>query len=93
MSRNGIFEHLFVLELATIIGASLIEGLKLSTITSIVRFNDVKAALKLQFRDVDRFIHPNTLKIPISDMLIRHAGQNYLEDFGIMIDIIEKAEC
>jgi N-acetylneuraminate synthase len=25
----------------------------------VVRFNDVKAAMKLQFRDVDRFIHPD----------------------------------
>ena len=60
MSRHHIFEHLFVLELANNHWGQLSRGLKIiKDFASIVRYNDVKAALKLQFRDVDRFIHPD----------------------------------
>lgn len=59
MSKHTIFEHLFVLELANNHWGKLDRGLKIiNDYASIVRYNDVKAALKLQFRDVDRFIHP-----------------------------------
>ena len=35
-------------------------GLKIiNDFANVVRFNSVKAALKLQFRDVDNFIHPD----------------------------------
>src|ERR1700759_5427662 len=57
MNRD-IFEDLFVLELANNHLGKLDRGLKIITDYSrIVRFNNVKAAIKLQFRDVDRFIH------------------------------------
>ena len=53
-----IFEHLFILELANNHWGKLDRGLKIITdFSQIVRFNNVKAAIKLQFRDVDRFIH------------------------------------
>lgn len=53
-----IFEDLFVLEMANNHWGDLKRGLKIVTDYSrIVRFNNVKAAIKLQFRDVDAFIH------------------------------------
>lgn len=53
-----IFEDLFVLELANNHLGKLERGLKIITDYSrIVRFNNVRAAIKLQFRDVDNFIH------------------------------------
>jgi sialic acid synthase SpsE len=53
-----IFEDLFVLELANNHLGSLERGLKIiDQFSKIVRFNNVRAAIKLQFRDVDRFIH------------------------------------
>lgn len=53
-----LFDGLFVLELANNHWGRLERGLKITTdFARIVRFNNVKAAIKLQFRDVDRFIH------------------------------------
>jgi N-acetylneuraminate synthase len=57
-SSNALFDGLFVLELANNHWGSIDRGLKIITDYSrIVRFNNVKAAIKLQFRDVDNFIH------------------------------------
>ncbi|MFH0933804.1 MAG: N-acetylneuraminic acid synthase, partial [Pseudomonadota bacterium] len=53
-----IFEDLFVLEMANNHWGDLKRALKIVTDYSrIVRFNNVKAAIKVQFRDVDAFIH------------------------------------
>lgn len=59
MSVNrDIFDELFVLELANTHWGSLERGLKIITdFSRIVRFNSVRASIKLQFRDVDNFIH------------------------------------
>ena len=55
-----LFENLFVLELANNHWGSLDRGLKIvRDYGAVVRHNGVKAAIKLQFRDVDRFIHPD----------------------------------
>ncbi|HRF11442.1 MAG TPA: N-acetylneuraminate synthase family protein, partial [Candidatus Accumulibacter phosphatis] len=55
---SEIFEHLFVLELANNHQGKLQRGLRIvRDFSRIVRFNNVKAAIKLQFRDVDAFIH------------------------------------
>lgn len=54
----SIFDDLFVLELANNHWGKLDRGLKIiSDFARVVRFNDVHAAIKLQFRDVDSFIH------------------------------------
>lgn len=54
-----LFENFFVLELANNHLGNLERGLKIiRDHGSIVRFNNIKAAIKLQFRDVDEFIHP-----------------------------------
>jgi sialic acid synthase SpsE len=56
--RAPIFEDLFVLELANNHWGKLDRGLKIiADYGQVVRFNGVRAALKLQFRDVDSFIH------------------------------------
>jgi len=55
---KALFENLFVLELANNHWGKLERGLKIvRDHASIVRFNNVKAAIKLQFRDVDEFVH------------------------------------
>ncbi len=57
MNRD-IFEDLFVLELANNHLGKVERGLKIiSTYSQVVRFNNVRAAIKLQLRDVDGFIH------------------------------------
>src|SRR3954465_6623008 len=56
--NNQIFEDLFVLEIANNHWGSVERGLRIiEQFSQVVRFNNVKAALKLQFRDVDNFIH------------------------------------
>jgi sialic acid synthase SpsE len=55
---KDIFEDLFVLEMANNHLGSLERGLKIvAEFSQVVRFNNVRATIKLQFRDVDSFIH------------------------------------
>ncbi|HZM05059.1 MAG TPA: N-acetylneuraminate synthase family protein [Candidatus Saccharimonadales bacterium] len=57
MNRD-IFEDLFVLEMTNNHLGSLERGLKIvEQHARIVRFNNVRAAIKLQFRDIDSFVH------------------------------------
>ena len=57
MNRN-VFEGLFVLELANNHWGKMDRGMKIVTDYSrIVRFNNVRAAIKLQFRDMESFVH------------------------------------
>jgi len=58
MTGNDIFDELFVLELANNHLGDLQRGLKIiSNYAQVVRFNNVRAAIKLQLRDIDSFIH------------------------------------
>ena len=58
-SKNEIFDGLFVLELANNHLGNLERGLsQIEEFSQVVRFNNVKAAIKLQFRDMDTFVHP-----------------------------------
>jgi N-acetylneuraminate synthase len=53
-----IFEDLFVLELANNHWGKLYRGLKIiDDFAAVVKENSVRASIKLQFRDVDEFIH------------------------------------
>ena len=58
MIQRDIFHELFVLELANNHWGSLERGIKIvKDFATVVRYNNVRAAIKLQFRDVDSFIH------------------------------------
>jgi sialic acid synthase SpsE len=58
MTGNDIFDELFVLEIANNHLGDLQRGLKIiSNYAQVVRFNNVRAAIKLQLRDVDTFVH------------------------------------
>jgi sialic acid synthase SpsE len=58
MTSNDIFDELFVLELANNHLGDVQRGLKIiHNYAQVVRFNNVRAAIKLQLRDVDTFIH------------------------------------
>lgn len=57
-NKNKIFENLFVLELANNHWGSLERAKKIvKKFAVVVKSNNVRAAIKLQFRDVDTFIH------------------------------------
>jgi N-acetylneuraminate synthase len=54
----GVFHELFILELANNHLGDVERGLKIiKQHAQVVRFNNVRATIKLQFRDVDNFIH------------------------------------
>jgi N-acetylneuraminate synthase len=58
MINRDFFEELFVLEMANNHWGSVERGLKIiDAFSKIVRFNNVRATIKLQFRDVENFIH------------------------------------
>jgi N-acetylneuraminate synthase len=58
--KHIIFDNLFVLELANNHWGSLQRGFKIiDDYSKVIRFNGVKATIKLQFRQVDTLIHKN----------------------------------
>jgi N-acetylneuraminate synthase len=58
MINRDIFEDLFVLELANNHWGDLARGLRIvKEFSAVVRYSNVRAAIKLQFRDVESFIH------------------------------------
>jgi N-acetylneuraminate synthase len=58
MTDNSLFDELFVLEMANNHWGNLERGLQIvKSFGRIARFNNVKAAIKIQLRDVDTFIH------------------------------------
>jgi sialic acid synthase SpsE len=58
MNKDDIFQNLFVLELANNHWGSIERAKKIvKSFAVVVKSNNVKAAIKLQFRDVDNFIH------------------------------------
>ncbi len=58
MINRDVFEDLFVLELANNHWGDANRGLKIiESFSKVVRYNNVRAAIKLQFRDVDSFVH------------------------------------
>lgn len=57
-AQNSIFNELFVLEMANNHWGRMERGLKIiSSFGQVVRFNNMRATIKLQFRDVESFIH------------------------------------
>jgi len=95
MRPNAIFEDLFVLELANNHWGKVDRGLKIiEEFAQVVRFNNVKAAIKLQFRDVDTFIHKDA--VGRSD--IRYIKKTLdtkmsRDNYKIMIDVIKRMGC
>ena len=95
MDANRLFEDLFVLELANNHLGRLERGLNIITeFSRVVRFNNVKAAIKLQFRDVDNFCHKDFqqrediryIKKTLATKMVR-------EDFATLVKAIRTACC
>src|SRR5258708_22370098 len=58
MIDRDIFEDLFILEMTNNHLGNLERGLEIIRQHSrIVRFNNIRGAIKLQFRDVEKFVH------------------------------------
>jgi sialic acid synthase SpsE len=92
---RALFENLFVLELANNHWGKIDRGLKIiRDHGSAVRFNNVKAAIKLQFRDVDEFIHPE-FKGNTALRYIKKTEDTKLSkaDFARMVEEIRNIGC
>ena len=93
--NKDLFENLFVLELANNHWGRLERGLKIiRDHGSVVRFNNVKAAIKLQFRDVDAFIHPD-FKGTSEQRYIKKTEDTKLtrDEFARMVEEIKQVSC
>lgn len=95
MNTQTIFDDLFVLELANNHWGDVKRGLKIiSDFSKIVRFNNVRSAIKLQFRDVDHFVHQGYRdRTDIRYIKKTLATQMSDQDYAILVDAIRKNGC
>jgi sialic acid synthase SpsE len=90
-----IFENLFVLEAANNHWGDVGRGVKIiRDFGTVARYNNVRAAIKLQFRDVDRFIHKNF----VGHKEIRYVNKTEntkleIDEFKTLVDEIRKVGC
>ena len=90
--HHSIFENLFVLEMANNHWGNVARGLKIiRDYGKVVRFNGVRAAMKLQFRDVDRFIHKDWRnRFDIRYIKKTLDTQMSYEDYKALIDAVRQ---
>lgn len=95
MIHRDFFEELFVLELANNHWGKLERGLKIiADFSKIVRFNNVRATIKLQIRDVDNFIHKDFRdREDIRYIKKTRDTQLSREDLARLVQAIVKAGC
>ena len=95
MINRSIFEDLFVLELANNHWGDVSRGVQIvKEFGTVVRYNNVRAAIKLQFRDIDTFIHKDFLdradiryiKKTLDTRLSR-------EDLATLVEAVRRAGC
>lgn len=94
MNRD-IFENLFVLEMTNNHLGSLSRALKIVHEHSrVVRFNNVRAAIKLQFRDIDSFVHKD-FRDRTDVRYIRRVLETKMskQDYAVLIEAIRKSGC
>ncbi len=94
INRN-IFDELFVLEMANNHWGDIDRGLKIvEDFSKVVRYNNVRAAIKLQFRDVDSFIHPEYRDREDVRYIKKTLDTEMSTDtFEVLIDAIKKGGC
>jgi sialic acid synthase SpsE len=95
MAGDEIFDELFVLELANNHLGDVRRGLKIiGNYAQVVRFNNVRAAIKIQLRDVDSFIHQD-FRHRDDIRYIKKTLDTRLrpEDFAAMVQAIRAASC
>ena len=95
MINRDIFEDLFVLEMTNNHQGKLERGLEIVRQHSrIARFNNVRAAIKLQFRDLDKFVHKD-FRARTDIRYINRISQTRLpyEDYAVLVETIRKSGC
>lgn len=94
MIDKDIFEDLFVLEIANNHLGKVERGLKIiGEFAQVVRFNNVRATMKLQFRDVEQFVHRDFREL--NDRYIQKTLSTRLsdEEYATLVKAIRQAGC
>lgn len=94
-SGATVFHDLFVLELANNHWGRVDRGLRIiSEFAQVVRFNNVRATIKLQFRDVDSFIHKD-YRTRDDIRYVKKTRDTKLtpEEYGTLVEHIRKSGC
>lgn len=94
INRN-VFDELFVLEMANNHWGSLERGLQIvQDFSKVVRYNNVRAAIKLQFRDIDSFIHPDYRDREDVRYIKKTLDTRMsVDDFETLVSAIRKSSC
>ncbi len=95
MINRDFFDELFVLEMANNHWGSVERGLKIiDAFSKIVRFNNVRATIKLQFRDVENFVHKD-FRDRTDIRYIKKTLDTRLpkKDLVILVDAIRQSGC
>jgi N-acetylneuraminate synthase len=88
---KNIFENLFVLEVANNHWGNVERGLKIiESYAHVIKSNNVKAAIKLQFRDVNTFIHEDFKDHDIRYIQKTLATKMDDDDYSTLISFMKK---
>jgi len=91
---DKLFYDLFVLEMANNHWGDVARGLKIiDAFSHVVRFNNVRAAIKLQFRDVDAFIHKDFRTAPLRYVQKTLATKLSVDDYAVLVKAVRQASC
>jgi sialic acid synthase SpsE len=95
MTGADFFNDLFVLEMANNHLGSIERGLKIiGAYGQVVRFNNVRASIKIQIRDVDNFIHRDFRgRSDIRYIKKTLDTQLSFEDYATLVKAIRQANC
>lgn len=93
--NSNIFDDLFVLEMASNHQGNLARGLSIvDQYAKIVRFNNIRAAIKLQFRDLDNFIHKDFIGREDIRYVKRVSDTKLTKsEFATLVEAIVKSGC
>jgi len=95
MDVRDIFEDLFVLEMTNNHQGKLERGIQIIREHSrVARFNNVRAAIKLQFRNLDTFVHKDFVdRTDIYYIRRIHESRLSRDDYAVLVENIRKSGC
>ncbi len=95
MIERNIFDELFVLELANNHWGSVDRGLRIiRDFSTVARYQNIRCAIKLQLRDVDRFVHPD-FRDREDIRYVKKTLDTRLSDaeYGVLVEEIRRNNC
>jgi len=93
--NKDVFEDLFILEMTNNHKGDVKRGLEIiRQFSSVARFNNVRTAIKLQFRDVDSFVHKD-FRSRTDIYYVKRVLETRLtlEEYAMLVEAIKKSNC